>query len=193
MPEHDYIPLNERLWLKFETEDMDILHIGVLNYHLHTVLNQVAITMFQVHDETLRDGGSRERALPFIPQTYNREDTLIRARVSKIRQGSLEMELSAFAAAIFSQPGAVAVVHNLFSNVIWAIGHYAAKVSGVYVRRIRGADNSGALLRPQAARKRLRPKIEKFIHLLSESSNGGRLHFRSEDEEIEIEFYRGEE
>jgi hypothetical protein len=99
------------------------------------------------------------------------------------------MEIAAFAAAVFSEPGAVAIIHNLFANVIWAIGCYGGKVAVAQIRQIRGGREHSRYLPPQAARHKLRPRVEKFLKLLAEASNGGRLKLRSGDEEIEVEFY----
>jgi hypothetical protein len=190
MSSEQYIPIPGQLSVVFESDTLDMLQVGVLGTHLHEILNQVAITVLQVHDELERDAG-RAPSLRFIPQTYERQDTLVRGRLKALRQGSIEMDIAAVVAAVFSQPGAVAILTNLLSNAIWAIGVYGARVSGVYVDWKKGREDewAGFLMRPEAGRRRLRPRIEKFIEMLYQSSGGGKLKLKTRDVEIEIEFY----
>lgn len=185
----DYLQIPGKLSLKFESDSLDLLQVGVLGTHLHSILNQVAITVLQVTDELERDAG-RTPALRHIPQTYERQDALVKARLVGFREGSIEMEIAAVVAQVFSQPGAVSVLNNLLSNAIWAIGTYASRASGIFVHWKMGQEENfaGALLRPQAGRKRLRPKVEKFVKLLADSANGGRLRLRTDEVDFEIEF-----
>jgi hypothetical protein len=127
MTENDYIKVPGQLSLTFKADEIDLLQVGLLGMHLHKILNQVAISMIQVHDELARPEGEPP-AIKFIPQTFNREDALIKAQLKGFRQGSVEMEIAAVAAAVFSQPGAVSVLSNLLSSAIWAIGTYATRI-----------------------------------------------------------------
>jgi len=188
--ENDYIEVPGKLSLTFKADHIDLLQIGVLGTHLHRVLNQVAISIIQVHDQHARQL-SEPTAIKFIPQTFNREDALISARIKNLRQGSVEMDIAAVVAAVFTQPGGAAILENLLSNAIWAIGTYAAKMTNVTVDWKSKGRNDGSydlLLRPEAGRKKLRPRIEKFIDLLAESPNGGRLHLKTSDLDLEIHF-----
>ena len=77
---------------------------------------------------------------------------------------------------------------------MWAIGQYGTKVAGVLIRRLnrRSGDGrtSGQLAIPStAAHRRIRPRVERLIEHLKESGNGGKITFKSGDEELTIEFY----
>jgi hypothetical protein len=190
MIENDYIQIPGKLSLIFKADEIDLLQVGVLGTHLHKILNQVAISMIQVYDELARPDGD-PTTIKFIPQTFNREDALIKARLTGFREGSVEMDIAAVAAQVFSQPGAVSVLTNLLSSAIWAIGTYAARMPNIRVKwnSVHNRDDMyDILVRPEAGRKKLRPKIEKFIEMLAESSNGGRLHLKTDDVDFEIEF-----
>lgn len=189
MEQEKYSQLQGTLSLKFETDTLELLQVGVLGLHLHEIVNQVAITELQVADE-LQHSAGKPQLLTFIPQTYERQDKLIKIRLASFRQGSVEMDLNALVNAVASHPGAVAILTNLLSNAIWAIGTYAARVPGVFVRwkSGEGREFAGLLFRPKGGRKKLRPKIDKFVRLLAESSHGGRLYLKANDVEFEIEF-----
>jgi len=186
----DYIQIPGELSLKFQAKELDLLQMGVLGTHLHEILNQVAISVIQAHDADLREEGTVQ-TIKFIPQTFQRQDALIKARLNGFRQGSIEMDIGAVVASVFSQPGAVSILNNLLSSAIWAIGTYAARMHNIRVNwNSRGRDDGmyDFLVRPEAGRKRLRPKVEKFIELLAESSNGGRLRLKTDEVDFEIEF-----
>ena len=187
MAQDKYIQIPGELSLKFKADEIDLLQIGVIGTHVHEILNQVAISMIQQYD----DLASEQQSINFIPQTMLRQDALIHARLKGLRQGSIEMDITAVAAQVFSQPGAASILTNLLSSAIWAIGTYAARMPRIYVKwnsKKREDDVYDILVRPQAGRRKLRPKIEKFIKLLAESSNGGRLHLKTDDVDFEIEF-----
>lgn len=189
MNENEYTELPGALSVKFSADDLDLLQVGFLGTYLHAILNQAAISTLQVHDAHNR-GAGRATVLKFIPQNYERSDVLVKARLKGLRQGSIELDIAAVVAQVFSQPGAVSLLSNLLSNAIWAIGVYAARVSGVYVnwKKGRDLDFAGELIRPEAGRKRMRPKIVQFVRLLAESSNGGKLRLKTDQVEFEIEF-----
>lgn len=182
-----YDKLESSLTLKFSADELDILEFGNLNYHLHCLLNQVAISMLNLEDERRMLHGE-EKLLETIPQTMNRDDALIRARIVGVRQGSVELDLQTAILSIASTPGAASILQNLAANTIWAIGIYAQRVAGAKILKRFSRTNQEHLISPVSARKRLGSKVEKFVKQLAESPNGGRLYLRSGDEELEIEF-----
>lgn len=182
----DYVPLQSQLSIRFEADDLDILQLGILNYHLHGLLNQVAIGALTEEDR-IRQAEGDETLLDAIPQTLNRDDALIRARVSAVRQGSIELDLNTVVAALYSTPGAIAILQNLSADVIWAVGQFASRVTSARVLNWRKS-NIDRKIPSVSARRKLSTKVEKFVRLLAESSSGGRIYLRSGDEELEIEF-----
>jgi hypothetical protein len=183
----DYENLKSKLVLKFDSDNLDILQVGILNYHLHGLLNQVAIALLGEED-THRVARGEPKLLQIIPQTTNRDDALIRARITGVRQGSIELDLQTVILAVYSTPGAIAILQNLAANVIWAVGAYAYRVSGAKVTKHRSSLADDHNVQSVAARKRLGTKAEKFVKLLAESTNGGRIYLKSDDEELEIIF-----
>lgn len=183
----EYKQLASRLTLKFEADDLDILQLGILNYHLHGLLNQVAIAMLGEEDE-LRARRGEDKLLSIIPQTPNRDDALIRGKITGVRQGSIELDLQTVILAIYSTPGAIAILQNLAANVIWAVGAFASRVAAARIVRHESSFDDEHRVPSVAARKRLGTKVEKFVQLLAESTNGGRIYLKSGDEELEIEF-----
>lgn len=188
MVEDNYLNLPGNLLMRFHADELDLLQFGVIGLHIHGILNQVAISIIQAKDEIAPGPTS---SIKFIPQTLQRQDALIKARVIGFRQGSFEMEVQALVASVFSQPGAASILNNLLSSAIWAIGSYAMRMPRIRViwkEKEREDDVYDILVRPEAGRRRLRPKIEKFIDALAESSNGGRLRLKTKDIDLEIEF-----
>ena len=181
-----YIPLEERLELSLSSNDMDLLQTGILNQAIHDILNHVAIALFEEANAEAEQRGDK-KVLEQIPQNLNRDDVLVRARISGVRQGSIVYELSPVIAAVFTAPGAVAVCHNLISNVIWAIGQYSFQIAGIRVHHSGQSRARG--VPPTSGRKRIRPRVEKLVKHLKEASNGGRVTIKTADEEITIEFY----
>lgn len=184
-----YEKISDPLEVRFEALDLDLLQLGILNTSLHSILNQVALAIYDDANQKEEEAG-RPKLLDHIPQNLNREDVLVRARVEGIRQGSVIYELQPIIAAVFSQPGAIAIAGNLVANVLWAIGAYGTRVAGAAITRA-GRQRDGRMLPVPAttARRRIRPQVERLIQHLKQSGNGGKITFRSGDEELTIEFY----
>lgn len=188
-----YEKISGRLEVRSEAPDLDLLRLGILNSSLHEIFNLVALAIYEEANGREEEAG-RQKLLDNIPQNMNRQDVLIRARIEGIRQGSIILDLQPLVAAVFSQPGAIAIVQNLAANVLWAIGQYGTKVTGVLIkwlnRRTGDGRTSGVLAIPSTtAHRRIRPRVEKLIEHLKESGNGGKISFKSGDEELTIEFY----
>lgn len=181
-----YMSLEEKLELSLSSNDMDLLQTGILNQAIHDILNHVAIALFEQANAEAERWGT-PKVLEQIPQNLNRDDVLVRARISGVRQGSIVYELTPVIAAVFSAPGAIAVCQNLISNVIWAIGQYSVHVAGIRVHHAGQSRASG--VPATSGRKRIRPRVERLVKHLKEASNGGRVTIKTADEEITIEFY----
>lgn len=187
------IEVGEPLRVHFEVDELNLLNLGLLSWHLHTIMNQVAVTLFQARNEEMRAEG-KSPMLESVPQSASREAALVRATIGRIKGGSLDIELAGRVSAVFSQPGAATVVHKLFSNALWAIANYATKTEGVAVRWIKGQEEAfdAALMRPIGGRRPLKQKIEKFINTLSESAKGGKLTLSTPVAGLEIVFVGGQ-
>lgn len=129
------------------------------------------------------------KLLEYIPQSLNRQDVLVRARIVGIRGGSIEFYIQPLLSQIFSEPGAVAILQNLVANTLWAIGVYGKRVAGSRLIGHKGSAHMMRALPETSARRRLRPRIENLIKHLKDASNGGRIEFRSGDEGLIVEFY----
>jgi hypothetical protein len=186
-----YDEISAQLHIHFESDDMDLLQVGILNSSLHEILNQVAITVLNQENEH-RESEGREKLFDFIPQTLSREDVLIRARIIGVSSGSLELNIQPIVAQIFSEPSAVAILNNLVANVIWAIATYSRRVVGSKIIRTGKPGRISEVLPATSSRRRLRPKVENLIKHLKDASNGGRIVLRSGDEELIVEFYSSE-
>ncbi|WP_176764260.1 hypothetical protein [Aquimonas voraii] len=181
-----YIELGEKLELSLSSDDMDLLQTGILSQSMHDILNHVAIALFEEANLEAEQAG-QPKVLEQIPQNLTRDDVLIRARISGVRQGSVVYELAPVIAAVFSLPGAVAVCQNLVSNVIWAVARYGVEVSGIRVSHSGRGNARG--VPSTSGRKRIRPRVERLIKHLKEASNGGKVTIKSGDEELTIEFF----
>jgi hypothetical protein len=184
----DYQKISGRLSIQFESEDMDLLQVGILNSSLHDILNQVAITILNEENNVLEAEGSR-RLLEFIPQSLSREDVLVRARITNVSQGSIKFDIQPFVAQVFTVPGAIAILENLIANTIWAIAAYGTRVVGSKIRKTGHSKHIHEALPATAGRRRMRPRVENLIKHLKDASNGGRIILRSGDEELIVEFY----
>jgi hypothetical protein len=188
----EYEKISEPLFIHFESEDLDLLQVGILNSSLHEILNQVAITVLNEENAMLEREG-RKKLLEFIPQSLSRQDILVRARIIGISEGSIEFNLQPFLAQVLSEPGAGAILHNLVANTIWAIGHYGTRVVGSRIKGRKNSERISEVLPGTSARRRLRPRVENLLKHLKDASNGGRIILRSGDEELIIEFYGTED
>lgn len=119
----------------------------------------------------------------------SREDVLVRARITGISGGSLELNIQPIVAQVFSEPGAVAILNNLVANTIWAIANYSRQVVGSKIIRKGKPGRISEVLPATSSRRRLRPRVENLIKHLKHASNGGRIVFRSGEEELIVEFY----
>lgn len=184
----EYEEISEPLLVHFESKDMDLLQVGILNSSLHEILNQVAITILNEENEELERNG-KNRLLEYIPQSLGRQDVLVRARIIGVSEGSIELYIQPLLAQIFSEPTAVAILQNLVANALWAIGEYGRRVAGCYITRSKGLNYISRPLPEISARHRLRPRVENLVKHLKEASNGGRIVLKTEDEELIVEFY----
>lgn len=184
----EYEEIGQKLLIHFESDDLDLLQVGILNSSLHEILNQVAITILNQENE-YRELEQKPKLFDFIPQTLNREDILIRARVVGVSEGSIDLNIQPIVAQIFTEPGAVAILNSLVSNTIWAIATYGRRVVGSKIFKHGESDRVPDALPATSARKRLRPRVEHLIKHLKDASNGGRIILRSGDEELIVEFY----
>src|SRR5437868_1177231 len=101
----EYEKISEPLLIHFESEDMDLLQIGILNSSLHEILNQVAITILNEENDELESRGEN-KLLEYIPQSLSRQDVLVRGRILGVKEGSIEFYIQPLLAQIFSVPGA---------------------------------------------------------------------------------------
>jgi len=184
----EYQEIGEPLLIHFESKDLDMLQVGILTSALHEILNQVAITILNEESDILQSQGEN-RLLDFIPQSPNRQDVLVRARIVGIREGSIEFYIQPLLAQIFSEPSAIAILQNLVANTIWAIGAYGKRVVGSSIIEQRGSAYMMRTLPDTSSRRRLRPRVENLIKHLKDTGNGGRIEFRSGDEELIVELY----
>lgn len=187
--------LPERLRIKFSATNLDLLALGVLGSSLHEILNQVAVTMYQMSDDEKKKRGEKGDLL-HIPTNYDRVDNLVTARIDGIRQGSVVLDVSGLVvASVFSTPGAVSVIHNLFSQLVWTVGARAYRRFGTFARlstspTLEKEEESLVkhLLKPVAGRRKLNTRIDRFLDSLSRSSAGGSLRLRADNVELEIIF-----
>src|SRR5215213_1584237 len=184
----EYEEIGKPLLIHFESKDLDMLQVGILTSALHEILNQVAITILNEENDVLESQGEN-KLLEYIPQSLNRQDVLVRARIVGIREGSIEFYIQPLLAQIFSEPGAAAILQNLVANTIWAIGVYGKRVVGGRLIEHKGSTRGIRALPETSARRRLRPRVENLIKHLKDASNGGRIEFRSGEEELIVEFY----
>jgi len=188
----EYEEISAPLSIHFDSEDMDLLQIGILNSSLHEILNQVAITILNEENRALEKLGE-EKLLEFIPQSLSRQDILVRARITGVSGGSIKFDIQPFLAQVFSMPGAVSILHNLIANTIWAIGAYGRRVVGTKIF-LNGEERYIEEPVPaQSARRMLRPRVENLIKHLKDASNGGRITLRSGGEELIVEFYSSDD
>lgn len=178
--------VSDPITLSYDSDDLDLLQIGVLNKSLHNLLNQVAIAMLDEENQE-REKAGKPRLITTLPTTFTREDVLIRARLVGLHQGSIVQDLQPVLAAVASNPHAVAILQNLAANVIWAIGEFGVRVSGVKLshRLNRGRDR--VRLPGISARRRLSAKVVNLVKEIKEAGNGGRLVIKTRDEELIIE------
>lgn len=182
-----YEDLDSPLSIYFHSNNLDLLQIGILGSEIHKLLNQVAISLIEEHNKEL--DAAKQPLIDFhLPLSSSREDVLIRANVSAIRQGSIELEVAAVMAQVFSVPGAGAIVQNLMATAIWAIGEYAKKVVGCRITKQSNTKDISKIAKT-SSRRRLGPIVERVLKELKASSNGGEFRMKSGDEEIEIKFY----
>ena len=186
-----YSEISRPLHIHFESDDMDLLQVGILNSSLHEIMNQVAITVLNQENEQ-REREGKEKILDFIPQTLSREDVLVRARITGVSEGSLGIDIQPIVAQVFSEPGAVAILSNLVANTIWAVANFSRRVVGSRIIRKGKPGQISDVLPGTSSRRRLRPKVENLIKHLKYASNGGRIVLRSGDEELIVEFYSSE-
>ena len=182
-----YQTLNQPLSIYFHSNDLDLLQVGILGTEMHKLLNQVAIALIEENNKAL-DKAKKPLVEFHLPQSTYRDDVLIRAKVSAIRQGSIELDIGVVMAQVFSIPGATSIVGNLMATAIWAIGEYATKVVGCRVTKRETRTDVSAVAKT-SARRRLGPIVERAFKELQASSNGGEFRMKSGDEEIEIKFY----
>src|ERR1043165_5034130 len=97
----EYEAIGNPLLIHFESRDLDMLQVGILTSALHEILNQVAITLLNEENEALERQG-KNRLLEFIPQSLNRQDVLVRARIVGIKEGSIEFYIQPLLAQVFS-------------------------------------------------------------------------------------------
>ena len=180
----EYQDLNTPIQLKFSSDNLDLLQVGILGSELHRLFNQIAIALIQEENKKLDE--RNEPLIEYhIPQSTGRDDILIRARVTALRQGSIEIDLAAFVALVFSQPGAVAIIHNIAANAIWAISSYSSKIVGCSVTT-KNSTQGNPNLPKTSAKRRLGPIIERVFNELKSSSNGGEFILKSGEEEVII-------
>ncbi|MTI20394.1 hypothetical protein E1176_05110 [Fulvivirga sp. RKSG066] len=117
----EYEQIDSPLSVKLSSDNLDMLQIGVLGSQLHRLLNQMALATIEEENERL-EKQEKELIQFHIPQTLGREDVLVRAQISSLRQGSIELDIAAMVALVFSQDNAIALLQNLSANAIWAIG-----------------------------------------------------------------------
>jgi hypothetical protein len=184
----EYQRIGAPLSLHFESENLDLLQVGILNSSLHEIMNLVAIAIVDEENEFAQSHGE-QKILDHIPQTFTRQDILIRASIIGVREGSIEFDIQPLLALVFTVPNAVAVLQNLAANVIWAIGTYGTRVVGSRIVRKGISQGDRPSIPETSARRRLRPRVERLLKHLKETSNGGRIVLRSGDEELIIEFY----
>jgi len=187
----EYQEVSDQLSIHFESEDLDLLQLGILNSSIHEILNQVAITVLNERNEELQSEG-RNKILDYIPQSLSRQDILVRARLLGVKEGSIEFFIQPFLAQVFSEPGAISILHNLVANALWAIGFYGSRVVGTKIMARATPVNMAEPLPATAAKRRIRPRVENLIKHLKDASNGGRIVLRSGDEELIVEFYSSE-
>jgi hypothetical protein len=182
----EYETLEATSSVVFTSEEFDLLQFGLVGEQIHRLLNRVAIALLT---EANKQRQAREEPLISfkIPQTENRDDVLIRARIVRLREGSLEIDLSVLLATVFAQPGAVAVLENLVSSAIWALGARASRVIGC--RLVGQKTNRNVRLPATSARRRLGPVVDRFLKTIQSSTRSGRLIWRTGDEEVIIEFF----
>lgn len=183
-----YEKVSNPLSIHFESDDLDLLQVGILNSSLHKILNQVAIALLSEENKNLEKIG-QDKILDHIPQTLSRDDVLIRARIISVNQGSIKFDIVPLLAMIFSQAGAAAILQNLISNVIWAIGTYGLKVPGCKIIRQQSLSDEKLQVPNTSAKRRIRPIVVQLVNHLKEASNGGKITLRSGDEELTVEFY----
>jgi hypothetical protein len=179
--------VSNRLKVHYESDDLDLLQIGVLNKSLHNLLNHIAIAIVEIENEKAESRGEK-RIVDTIPQTFTREDVLIRARLETIKIGSIELELQPYLAAIACSPHSIAILQNLVANAMWAIMEYAAKIPGISISKKSKGSNTSTLP-GTSAKRRLSTKVNNLVKEIKESGHGGKLTIKSEDEELTIELY----
>jgi len=184
----EYQKIGAPLTLHFESENLDLLQVGILNSALHEIMNQVAIGVVDEENKFLQSQG-QQKILDHIPQTFTRQDILVRARIVGVRGGSIEFDIQPLLALVFNQPNAVAILQNLAANVIWAIANYGTRVVGTQISQKGNSQSDRPIIPETSARRRLRPRVERLLEHLKETSNGGRIVLRSGDEELIVEFY----
>ncbi|WP_375578684.1 hypothetical protein ABWH96_16885 [Marivirga tractuosa] len=183
-----YKEIDSPLSVNLSSDDLDMLQIGVLGSQMHKLLKQMALVTLEEENANL-EKQEKELIQYHIPQTLGREDVLVRAKISSLRQGSIEIDIAAMVALVFSQANAISLLQNLSANAIWAIGEYATKVTGVNViSRKTGRDSE---VKKTVSRRRLGPMATKVIKELKDTANGGRLELRSGEDELIIEIYSG--
>ena len=181
----DYQKVGTPIQIHFESNDLDLLQIGILNKSLHDLLNQTAISILNQYSEIEQARGN-PKAFDYLPITVNREDILIRGRLTNVSVGSINIDLQPYVASVLSTAGAYAILQNLSASLILSILAHSAKVIGVKAVRIptRKFSENISVVRNE---KRLSNQVSKLLKDLSGSTNGGKIYIRSGDEEILIE------
>ena len=162
-----------------------MLQIGVLGSQFHLLLNQVALIILHIENESLLRL-ERPKIEFHIPQTPNRRDVLVRAEVRSLRQGSVEIDLATQIALVFSNPHAIDVLKNLSARAIWVLAKYITKVPGVKIVK-NNTSQKDPYVKETVSKRRLSTVATKLIKELKDTANGGRLELRSGDEELIIE------
>jgi hypothetical protein len=193
MQTDDYIAIQGKLTIELRFPSTSLLQMGVMGIHFHQLLNQTALAVIRDADDPQSNEGG-EPLLKYVPHTMDGEDALIDAGIVELKKGSLIVEIEAAVAPVFNNPHSVAVLEGLTANAIWVIAMHASRIGGVAIRMMHDATEKLIKIGDRKRRTlnssaKLRSTVEKLLLALKDSSNGGRVHLKSGDIEIDIEFY----
>jgi len=119
-----YHKIKGGLSIEFESYPVDLLASGIINLHVHRIINKVAF-------ETLpSDAVSLAREF-YYRQAFQRyrEPILIEAEVTKTETGSSIQEIALGVVMVLSDPHTQAILENLAANEIWAFGRHVSRIA----------------------------------------------------------------
>ncbi|EMI21550.1 hypothetical protein RMSM_01529 [Rhodopirellula maiorica SM1] len=117
-----YTRLNSEadLDISFNGPSLDLYAMGVFHLNLQEIVDKVAYGLL-----------AKERALPPVlrhrpyylaPPYYRGSPPLIKSLVASIKVGSLYETVSFVVATVLADQNSIAILNNLASDVIWAVG-----------------------------------------------------------------------